>query len=71
MATLTNSVIVESVPNRGTQRNRYRYTFDNGEVHDRIGWIPLAADANADMAMRGVSLLDELARAEFERLLDT
>lgn len=69
MATLISSVIVESVPNRGTQRNRYRYTFDNGEVHFRSGWIPVAADANADMAARGVTLLDELAVSEFERLV--
>jgi hypothetical protein len=69
MATLTTSTIIESVPNRGTQRNRYRYTFDNGEVHERRGWIPVGADSDADMAMRGVALLDELARAEFERLI--
>jgi len=69
MASLTSSVIVESVPNAGTQRNRYRYTFDNGEVHERIGWIPVAASAAADMATRGTALLDELAQAEFERLI--
>jgi hypothetical protein len=69
MATITNSTIIESVPNGGTQRNRYRYVIDTGEVHERAGWIPLAADANADMAMRGVILLDELAQAEFDALL--
>lgn len=69
MATITSSTIIESVPNRGTQRNRYRYVIDTGEVHERRGWIPIAADANADMAMRGAHLLDELAQAEFERLL--
>lgn len=69
MATITNSVIVESVPNGGTKRNLYRYTVSNGEVHERRGWIPQAADSNADMAARGTALLDELAQSEFDRLL--
>ena len=69
MAAITTSTIIESVPNGGTQRNRYRYVLDTGETHERTGWIPAAADANADMAARGAILLDELARAEFEALI--
>lgn len=70
MATITTSTVVESVLNGGTKRNRYRYVIDTGETHERSGWIPEAADTNADMAARGAALLDELAASEFARLLE-
>jgi hypothetical protein len=70
MATITTSTVIESVQNGGTKRNRYRYVVDTGETHERSGWIPLAADTDADMAARGAALLDELAQAEFANLLE-
>ena len=70
MATITTSTVIESVQNGGTKRNRYRYVIDTGETHERRGWIPIAADTNADMAARGDSLLNELAQAEIANLLE-
>ena len=70
MATITSSTVIESVTSGGTKRNLYRYVLDTGEAHERRGWIPLAADTNADMAARGDSLLNELAQAEIANLLE-
>jgi hypothetical protein len=64
MATITTSVVVESVDRGSYKRNLYRYTLDNGEVHERRGWIATAVDNATDMNMRGTLLLDMLAQAE-------
>jgi hypothetical protein len=70
MATITSATIVESITRGGTKRNRYRYTLDTGETHERRGWIPVAADSDADMSARGAQLLDELAETEIRRVLN-
>lgn len=70
MASITSSELVESVPHGGTKRNIYRYTLSTGEVHQRRSWISAATDNAADMAFRGVMLLDELALAEFEGIIN-
>lgn len=70
MATITNSVLVESAERGTMKRNLYRYTLDNGEVHERRGWIATGADNTADMNARGIAALTELAEAEIERILN-
>jgi hypothetical protein len=69
MATITNSVVVESVDRGSYKRNLYRYTIDNGEVHEQRGWIPTSTDNATDMAMRGTLLLESLVQAEINREL--
>ena len=69
MAAITNSEIVESINRVSTKRNLYRFTLDNGEVHERRSWVPVATDNAADLAAVGGRLLDELARAEIKALL--
>lgn len=52
-----------------TTRYGFRYTLDNGEVHDRIAWVPSSIDEATERDARGVLLLDELAQAEIAGLL--
>lgn len=68
------SAIVEAVTRykqlRGnTTRYGFRYTLDNGEVHDRIAWVPSETDEVTERNARGVMLLDELAQAEIQQVL--
>lgn len=67
MATITNSVVVESVSHGSYKRNLYRYTIDTGETHERRSWVPSATDNATDMDAVGVRMLDELAQAEIAR----
>lgn len=53
----------------GTTRYGFRYTLDNGEVHDRIAWVPSSVDEVAERTTRGQMLLDELAQAEINGVL--
>lgn len=68
------SAIVEAVTRYkqvrgGTTRYGFRYTLDNGEVHDRIAWVPSTVDEVTERDARGVMLLDELAQAEIREVL--
>lgn len=53
----------------GTTRYGFRYTLDNGEVHDRIAWVPSSVDEVTERTTRGQMLLDELAQAEIAKVL--
>jgi hypothetical protein len=70
MATITASVLVRS-ESRGTwKKNLYRYTLDDGTVHEQRGWVATAVNDADDMATRGTLLLDSLARTEINGLLE-
>lgn len=53
----------------GTTRYGFRYTLDNGEVHDRAAWVPSTVDEVTERNARGQMLLDELAQAELNEVL--
>lgn len=69
MSTIVEAVTRYKQVRGGTTRYGFRYTFDNGEVHDRIAWVPSSIDEATERDARGVMLLDELARREIEEIL--
>lgn len=69
MSTIVDAVTRYKQVRGGTTRYGFRYTLDNGEVHDRIAWVPSSIDEATERDARGVLLLDELAQAEIAGLL--
>lgn len=69
MSTIVDAVTRYKQVRGNTTRYGFRYTLDNGEVHDRIAWVSSSIDEAAERDARGVLLLDELAQAEIDGLL--
>lgn len=69
MSTITQAVTRYKQVRGGTTRYGFRFTLDNGEVHDRIAWVSSETDEATERDARGVMLLDELARREIEEIL--
>jgi len=69
MSTIVDAVTRYKQVRGGTTRYGFRYTLDNGEVHDRIAWVSSETDEATERDARGVMLLDELARREIEEIL--
>ena len=69
MSTIVDAVTRYKQVRGGTTRYGFRYTLDNGEVHDRIAWVSSSIDEATERDARGVLLLDELAQAEIDGLL--
>lgn len=69
MSTIVDAVTRYKQVRGGTTRYGFRYTLDNGEVHDRIAWVSSSIDETTERDARGTLLLDELAQAEINGLL--
>ena len=69
MSTIVDAVTRYKQVRGGTTRYGFRFTLDNGEVHDRIAWVSSETDEATERDARGVMLLDELARREIEEIL--
>lgn len=69
MSTIIEAVTRYKQVRGGTTRYGFRFTLDNGEVHDRIAWVSSETDEATERDARGVMLLDELARREIEDIL--
>lgn len=69
MSTIVDAVTRYKQVRGGTTRYGFRYTLDNGEVHDRIAWVSSSIDETTERDVRGTLLLDELAQAEIDGLL--
>lgn len=69
MSTIVSAVTKYKQVRGGTTRYGFQYTLDNGEVHDRIAWVPSTVSEATERDARGQMLLDELAQAELNEVL--
>lgn len=69
MSTITQAETRYKQIRGNTTRYGFRYTLDNGEVHDRIAWVLSSVDEVTERTARGQMLLDELAQAEINEVL--
>ena len=69
MSTIVSAVTKYKQVRGATTRYGFRYTLDNGEVHDRIAWVPSTTDEVTERDARGQMMLDELAQAEIREVL--
>jgi hypothetical protein len=69
MATIVSSETRYKQVRGNTTRYGFRYTLDNGEVHDRIAWVESSVDEAVERDARGQMMLDELAQAEISGVL--
>jgi hypothetical protein len=70
MATITNATTIDKSAHGTNVRYRFRYELDNGEVHYARAWVPANIDEATERTARGVALLEALAAAEIEQVLD-
>jgi hypothetical protein len=69
MATVTEAITVRSEVRGNTVRHLFRYTLDNGEIHERRAWVPVNTDEATERSARQSLMLTELAEAEAARLM--
>ena len=69
MATITNAVTISKQARGTTTRYRFRYTLDNGDVHERNAWVSSTIVEADERTARGTMMLDELAQAEINEVL--
>ena len=68
MATITNEQTVEAVQHGEIVKYRFRFTFDNGEVHERSRWA--AGNEATLLAEERSHLLQQLADGEARQLIE-
>ena len=69
MATITQATTLEARQHGNTMRYLFRFTLDNGEVHERRAWVPVGTDEAEERTYRGNLCLEEQAAAEIEQVL--
>jgi hypothetical protein len=70
MATITNAITIDKSAHGTNVRYRFRYELDNGELHYARAWVPANVDEATERSARGAALLEVLAAAEIEQVMD-
>jgi hypothetical protein len=69
VSVVTTRETVEAIPHGSQMRYRFKYTFDNGEVHYRRAWVPAGTNEADERNRREGIMLNELANAEANQVI--